>query len=114
MLNEDEARPRSMTRAGARDEVKAEDEDETTGAADQDEETGAADGAATATGWSRRTGYASTVPKRGTSNRTVQFENDPPRQGHLALQPSEDINAVASMSSTVFPHPNDPGSSIQL
>ena len=55
-----------------------EDEDEETGVADQDEETRAADGAATATGRSR-TGYATTAPKRGTSNRTVQFENEPPR-----------------------------------
>ena len=67
MLNEDE------------DEAKAEDEDEETGAADQDEETRAADGAATATGRSSRTGHATTVPKRGTSNRTAQFENEPLR-----------------------------------
>ena len=67
MLNEDEAK----------DEAK--DEEEETGAADQDEETRAADGTATAAGRSRRTGHATTVPKRGTSNRTAQFENEPPR-----------------------------------
>ena len=60
-------------------EDEAEDKDEETGAADQDEETRAADGAATATGRSRRTGHATTVPKRGTSNRTARFENEPPR-----------------------------------
>ena len=87
-LNEDEAEVKDEGRA--KDEVKAEDEDEETGAADQgeetgavdqDEETGAADGAATAMGRrSRRMrGYATTVPKRGTSNSTVQFENEPPR-----------------------------------
>ena len=67
MLNEDGA--------GA----EAKDEDEETGAADQDEETRAVDGAATATGRSKRTGHATTVPKRGTSNRTAQFENEPPK-----------------------------------
>ena len=63
----------------AKDEAKAEDEDEETGATDQDDETRAADGAATATGRSRRTGYATAAPERGTSNRTVQLENEPPR-----------------------------------
>ena len=86
MLNEDGAGAEAKDEA--EDEAKAEDEDEDTGAADwdeeiraadQDKETRAADSAATATGRSRRTGYATTVPKRGTSNRTVQLENEPPR-----------------------------------
>ena len=86
MLNEDGAEGEAKDEA--KDEAKAEDEDEETGAADwdvetraadQDEETRAADGAATATGRSRSTGYATTAPKRGTSNRTAQFENEPPR-----------------------------------
>ena len=62
MLNEDEAE--------AKDEAKAEEEDE---------ETGAVDGAATTTGRSRRTRHATTVPKRGISKRTAQFENELPR-----------------------------------
>ena len=70
MLNEDEADPEVKDEGEAKDEAKAEEEDE---------ETGGADGAATATGRSRRTGHATTVPKRGTSNRTAQFENEPLR-----------------------------------
>ena len=62
------------------DTVEAEDEAEDNDK-DADEETGAADGVATATERrSRRTrGYATTVPKRGTSNRTVRLGNEPPR-----------------------------------
>ena len=81
MFNEDEAEAKVKDEAEAKDEARVEDEDEEIGAADQDEEIGVADGAATAMGRrSRRTrGYATTVPKWGTSNRTVQLENEPPR-----------------------------------
>ena len=76
MLNEDEDKAQADDED---EETGAADQDEETGAADQDEETRVADGAATATGRSRRTGYSTTAPKRGTSGRTVQFENEPPR-----------------------------------
>ena len=74
MLNEDEGMAKDED-----EETGAADQDEETGVVDQDEQTGAAGGAATATGRSRRTGYATTAPRRGTSNRTSQFENEPPR-----------------------------------